>query len=652
MINNRARIAKDILWIFALSGLIAAIFRLVFGLGPTTNLTDGVPWGLWKVFNMIAGVALSTSGFTIGFLVYVLHLKQFKSFMKPAILIAFLGYGCSCLALLFDIGLPFRFWHPIIMWNINSFLFEVFACVLLYFTITSIELAPIILNGINAKKAAKLFHSIAFIAVIIGISLSSLHHSSLGSLFLVSPQRLHPLWYTPRLPLFFIISAMAGGIFFIIFVKIIWSKIYNPDPVYGSVMEPNTTQFKSLNASVCTISPCRLPGPEMINISQLAIIGTGLLSLYFILKIIDLFVLGKFAELIVGSPESWLYILELGIGVLLPIILIALPKTRKMPVSVGIASLAASLGLVFNRLNVGIFGYSSDAGTIYFPSLAEWALGIGVITAAGLVFMVLTENLPIFDDFPAKSFITNLLRRNFNSLSQTWNTVLSNSLNRVSLLGVFVLPLAFIFMYPPYKNVELKNIMPSIGIDAQRNVLKIDGDRSGLLTLFNHADHQKRLGDSSSCIQCHHISLPSDHSTPCSQCHQHMFSTTNIFNHEKHKLMVANNKQLTGLNPSNQSCTECHTLNCPKTGQSTKDCLECHREDMFLTDKSTIKLNTMRAVSFSDAMHLTCLECHRKEAANLNKNDLDKCYTCHLSLQKDQNINESEPVVNLNKKRL
>ena len=129
MINNRARIVKDILWIFALSGLIAGIFRLVFGLGPTTNLTDGVPWGLWKVFNMIAGVALSTSGFTIGFLVYVLRLKQFKPFMKPAILIAFLGYGCSVLALLFDIGLPFRFWHPILMWNIDSFLFEVFACV-------------------------------------------------------------------------------------------------------------------------------------------------------------------------------------------------------------------------------------------------------------------------------------------------------------------------------------------------------------------------------------------------------------------------------------------------------------------------------------------------------------------------------------------
>ena len=624
MINNRARIVKDVLWIFALSGLIAAIFRLIFGLGPTTNLTDGVPWGLWKVFNMIAGVALSTSGFTIGFLVYVLRFKQFKSFLKPAILIAFLGYGCSCTALLFDIGLPYRFWHPLLMWNFNSFLFEVFWCVLLYFTVTTIELAPTIFEGINSKKLARLFHSIAFVVVIIGISLSSLHHSSLGSLFLVSPQRLHPLWYTPRLPLFFIISAMAGGIFFIVFIKIVWSKIYHPAPIFGSIEEPDTTQSKLLISPVCCISSRRLPGPEMSNTSNLAIIGAGLLSLYFVLKIADLFVLGKFSELITGSPESWLYIFELGIGVILPIILIILPRTRKMPIPVGIAGFAASFGLVFNRLNVGIFGYSGDAGAIYFPSLSEWALGIGVIAAAGLAFMAITEYFPIFDDRPARTFITNLFRKSFGSLRQTWNAVLSDSLHRVSLLGVFVLPIAFIFMYPPYKNVNSEIIKSSIGMDAQRSILKIDGDRHGFLTSFNHQDHQKRLGDSSSCIQCHHISLPGDHSTPCSRCHQHMYSTTNIFNHEKHKFMVADNKQLIGLNPSNHSCIECHTSDCPKTNQSTKDCIECHRENMFLTGQSTIQLKSMYAVSFPDAMHLTCLECHKKEAINLKKDHLDK----------------------------
>jgi Ni/Fe-hydrogenase subunit HybB-like protein len=106
-LTNKTRILKDTLWFFVFFGLIAAIFRIWFGLGATTNLTDAVPWGLWKVFNMIAGVALSTCGFTLGFLVYVLKIEKFKPLLKPAILIAFLGYGSSCFALLFDIGLSY-----------------------------------------------------------------------------------------------------------------------------------------------------------------------------------------------------------------------------------------------------------------------------------------------------------------------------------------------------------------------------------------------------------------------------------------------------------------------------------------------------------------------------------------------------------------
>jgi Ni/Fe-hydrogenase subunit HybB-like protein len=141
-VNSRTRAVKDVLWALALAGLVGACLRLWFGLGATTHLSNAMPWGLWKILNMVGGVALSTSGFTVGFLVYVLGLKRFQPFMKPAILIAFLGYGCSCTALLLDIGLPQRFWHPVFMWNDNSFLFEVFWCVLLYFTVTAIELSP------------------------------------------------------------------------------------------------------------------------------------------------------------------------------------------------------------------------------------------------------------------------------------------------------------------------------------------------------------------------------------------------------------------------------------------------------------------------------------------------------------------------------
>ncbi|MBN1212296.1 MAG: polysulfide reductase NrfD, partial [candidate division Zixibacteria bacterium] len=231
--SNKLRYVKDILWFLVFLGLVAAAFRMWFGLGATTNLSDAMPWGLWKILNMVAGVALSTSGFTVGFLVYVLRLKPFKPLLKFAILVAFLGYGCSMLALLFDIGLPHRFWHPIFMWNEHSFLFEVFWCVLLYFTVTFIEMLPAIFEKLRSDKIVKFLHGIAFGVVIVGISLSSLHHSSLGSLFLVTPIRLHALWYTPWLPLFFILSAMGAGMMFLVLVRILYAYWYNPEPVFG-----------------------------------------------------------------------------------------------------------------------------------------------------------------------------------------------------------------------------------------------------------------------------------------------------------------------------------------------------------------------------------------------------------------------------------
>jgi len=640
MINNKIRILKDILWIIALSGLVAAVLRLIFGLGATTNLNDGVPWGFWKVFNMIAGVALSTSGFTVGFLVYVLRIKQFRPFLKPAILIAFLGYGCSCLALLFDIGLPFRFWHPILMWNINSFLFEVFWCVMLYFTITAIELAPVIFEKLKAERLVKFLHGIAIIVVIIGISLSSLHHSSLGSLFLVSPQRLYPLWYTPRLPLLFIFSAMGGGIMFLVFVRVFWAWLYNPGPVFGYASNKQTDMIKDSRGSVCAITTRRQSGPDIKAIRNLALIGGGILLVYFILKIVDLIVLETWHELFAGNPESILYFVELGLGILIPLIILGTSKLRGRPVPLAIAGFLASFGLVFNRLNVGIFGYFRDAREIYFPSLAEWALGFGVIAAAALVFLAASEYFPIFDDRPARMSFHKVWLKRLGTLRQAWNVVLSDSLHRVSLIAVFILPVAFILMYPPYSESTTASIKPSLGMDQKRQILKIDGDQRGFTTIFNHVDHQKRLGDSASCIGCHHVSLPGDRSTPCFRCHRSMHDSTLIFNHETHKQFVAKKENIKGWQPQNYSCTKCHEAGMPRTAESSKDCLECHKQDMYLVGTPEKKENLMYADSYCRAMHEKCLGCHKKEAQKPEHANLDECFTCHRELRSKRILSE------------
>ncbi len=636
MNSSRTRAIKDLLWIVALTGLVAAVFRLWFGLGATTNLSDAYPWGLWKILNMVGGVALSTSGFTVGFLVYVLRIKRFEPFMKPAILIAFLGYGCSCAALLFDIGLPHRFWHPIFMWNINSFLFEVFWCVMLYFTVTTIELAPVIFEKLRAEKIAHALHRVAFVVVIIGISLSSLHHSSLGSLFLVTPLRLHPLWYTPWLPLLFIVSAMGGGLMVAVLVKILWARWYEPTSIFGPSGGPTTPLIKVTDGTTMAVFTRGPEGPEMPRVRALATVAAGVLGLYLVLKIVDLFLHGGWAPLLAGTWESWLFLAELLLSAGLPILLVVLPWSRYSAVGIGVAAGSAAFGLALNRLDVGIFGYVRDAGAVYFPSLAEWAVSLGVIAAAGLVFFFAAEHLPIFGSrVEAARERSGLFRLSYGSLRQLWVTALTDSLHRVTLLAVFVIPLAFILMYPLYRNpVDRQDtVRPALGLDTERKVLRIDGNDAGVMTVFAHADHQHRLGDSTSCVKCHHLSYPNDRSTPCSRCHRRMNEPTDIFNHALHLTAVAKKEHLSGLHPANFSCQQCHPAGVPKSAAGVKTCLSCHKEDMLppgviVSDSSLVPAN-----SFREALHRTCIDCHQKEAAKVNKPHLGDCSTCHESLR-------------------
>lgn len=634
--SSKTRAVKDLLWAFALSGLVAAVFRLWYGLGATTNLSDAFPWGLWKILNMVGGVALSTSGFTVGFLVYVLKLKRFQPFMKPAILIAFLGYGCSCLALLLDIGLPHRFWHPILMWNINSFLFEVFWCVMLYFTITAIELAPIIFERFRAKRVADALHRVAFVVVVIGISLSSLHHSSLGSLFLVTPQRLHPLWYTPWLPLLFIVSAMGAGLMVVVLVKLVWARWYDPMSILGPNAGKQMPLIRVTNGATKAVFSRGSEGPEMPRIRALATIAAGVLGLYFILKIADLLFHGGWHWLMAGTWESWLYGGELFFTAALPILLVALPWSRYSVAGLGIAASSAAAGLALNRLDVGIFGYIRDAGSVYFPSLIEWAVGFGVVAAAGLIFFFLAEHLPIFGPRPGiVGSRSGLFRLSYGSLSQLWHTVLTDNLHRVTLVAVFVVPLAFVVMYPPYylDNSPEVHVRPAKGVDAERTSLFIDGDNGDVATIFAHADHQRRLGDSTSCTKCHHVSLPDDRSTPCSRCHRLMNESFCIFNHEYHLSAVVEDKHLTGLHPTNFACAECHARGIPKTSANAKNCMECHKKDMFPGGQPTEEPELIMANAYREAMHQRCIDCHRKEAAKVKRPHLADCQTCHRSLR-------------------
>ena len=626
---NKAKTLKDILCFFIFFGLVAGIFRLWFGLGATTNLTDSVPWGLWKVLNMIAGVALSTCGFTIGFLVYVLKIEKFKPLVKPAILVAFLGYGSSCFALLFDIGQPYRFLHPLFMWNEHSFLFEVFWCVMLYFSVTFIELMPNILEKYKLKKTVGFLHKITIGIVIIGISLSTLHHSSLGSLFLITPYRLSELWYSSLLPVYFFTSAAGCGIMFLIFVKILYSKLYNPVSIFGEHTNGKAPVVCSINRNDGK-SATKEYGKDMSMLSSLGIVGASLLAIYLILKIYDLIRLNLFDTLLAGTWESWIYILELLLTTVLPIVLIIIKKSWRSPYGLGIAAFSASLGLALNRLDVGIIGYFRDAGSAYFPSLTEWALSIGVIAAAALVFLFVAENFSIFDEqWKIYKINKGIFKASFDSISRVWQATLQSGLQRTTIIGVFVIPIAFVLMYPQYKGDKRINIVPASGLNTVRSILIINANTPGMSTQFPHLKHQETLGKEKSCIECHHMSLPNDKSTPCSRCHCKMFEKTIIFNHKIHKSRVAAKRQISGLNPENKTCVICHSPGLPKDINSAVGCMECHNENMNVADTLNLPKQFLYANSYFDVMHKRCIGSHQERKQQVNKPNLDQCSNCH-----------------------
>src|ERR1700750_2968266 len=211
---------------FIVAGFYATVIRFTQGLGPSTNLSDQFPWGIWVSFDVLCGVMLAAGGFTLTAAVHILNIKRLHSIIRPTILTAFLGYTWFSAALMLDLGKPYNIWHPLIMRNPHSVMFEVAYCVMLCTTVLSLEFAPIVLERFNLEKPIKVIRAVLIPLVILGVILSTLHQSSLGTLYLIMPTKLHPFWYSPLLPVFFFLSAICVGLAMTIFESTMSSKYF------------------------------------------------------------------------------------------------------------------------------------------------------------------------------------------------------------------------------------------------------------------------------------------------------------------------------------------------------------------------------------------------------------------------------------------
>jgi Ni/Fe-hydrogenase subunit HybB-like protein len=358
---------KALLVVILLTGLYAAFVRYTRGLGAATNLSDHFPWGLWVGFDVLCGVMLAAGGFLLTATVHLFNLKKFKPIVRPTLLTAFLGYLLVVVALLFDLGRPYRIWHPLVMWNPHSVMFEVAWCVTLYTTVLALEFAPIAFKGLRSARWSTVRHAVAIPLVIAGVILSTLHQSSLGSLYLIVPDKLHPLWYSPLLPAFFFISAVAVGLAMIIFESWMSSKAFHK----------------------------QLELPLLQSLGRVLLVVLGV---YAVLRFEDLLNRGVLPMLLHPGYETDLFYLEVVIGLLLPIALLMVPRIRQTASGLYLCSVLVLLGFVTNRLNVSITGMEAAAHVRYIPRWTEMAVTASIVAAGFAIFAMAVKYLPIFPE--------------------------------------------------------------------------------------------------------------------------------------------------------------------------------------------------------------------------------------------------------------
>ena len=370
-------------------GLLSLSARFIFGIGAVTNLDDQYPWGIWIAIDVACGVALAAGGFMTAFIAHIIHGKGYKSVIRPAILTAMLGYTFVALGVFSDLGRYYNIWHVLIpiYWNADSVLLEVGLCVLAYVTVLYIEFIPVVierfLGKVNLPGSLKKFNrffewlltildktlsKLISVFIILGVVLSCMHQSSLGTLMAIATTKLHPLWHTPILPLLFLLSAFVVGFAMVIFESLIASRSFHLKPEVGVL-------------------------------SRLARFIPILLIVYFGAKAMDMVNRGTYAYLFDGSIQSIMFWIEMVGGIIVPFIILMFEKNRKNPLWLFTGAALVVIGVALNRINVFITGYAPlYADGPYIPAWTEVAVTVGFISLIILLYRFFALNFPVIEE--------------------------------------------------------------------------------------------------------------------------------------------------------------------------------------------------------------------------------------------------------------
>lgn len=346
-------------------GLWVTFLRYYQGLGAATNMSDRMPWGIWVGFDVLCGVALAAGGFAITGLVYLLDYKRFRPILPATVLTAFLGYILVSVGLLYDLGKPWNMWHVFIMHNPHSVMFEVAWCVILYSTVLTLEFSTLVLERFHFERVVGVISKITIPAVAMGVLLSTLHQSSLGTLFLIVPGKLYKLWYSPYLPFMFFFSAVTVGFAMVIVESYLSSFFFD----------------HSLEKGI------------LVDLSRFLLVAV---VFYLAIKCEDLFARKMFGALFEPRLETWCFWLELLL-LAIPACLLAFERIRLNQHATFLCATSVVLGVVINRLNVSLVGTYAYTGSRYLPSFRELSVSVFLVMVGAIVFGLAIKYLRIFD---------------------------------------------------------------------------------------------------------------------------------------------------------------------------------------------------------------------------------------------------------------
>jgi Ni/Fe-hydrogenase subunit HybB-like protein len=360
-----------------IAGLIIIVIRFWKGLGEVTNLTQEVPWGLWIGFDVVTGVAFAGGAYVLTFMVYILNMKQYHSLVRVTVLNGFLAYVFYAGALLLDLGRPWNVINPIIgnSFGTSSVLFLVAWHFLLYMMAQLLEFSPAIAEWLGARRARKILSGMTVGAVIFGITLSTLHQSGLGALYLMAKDKIHPLWYSEFIPVMFFVSSIFAGLSMVIFEGSISHRVF-----FDQISEENHKKQKNI----------------VRGLSKICAVA---MFAYFTLQVL-VFIHGKRWEYLDTSMGYW-YLLEMIGFVLLPMTLFFTSYRKNNITLIRVAAIITMLGIIMNRLNVTVIGFRWDQAIRYVPTWMELVVTLTVIFTEIWIFRWVINRMPVLRDSPS-----------------------------------------------------------------------------------------------------------------------------------------------------------------------------------------------------------------------------------------------------------